>query len=304
MTFGTYLNAWDTLGAVPDSDVDEVLQGAIDSHVHGYPDVRVRPSIIDVAKRATELGMGGVVYKCHFTVTAGCAWLADQWVKEWAKERNLSPARVWGGVVLNTTVGGYSAETVEVASRFPGSKVVWTPTFSSREHREVVEKEKGGLYAITEQGEVSEEVVRILQILSESRQKVALAMGHISAQETVAIAKKAHTMGVKVLVDHVLQRKPTVFTMEQITELATCAYVGFASTSSVKALGTEAAEIIRKIGPEHVILETDYGQPTSPLAPDGFRFLIREMLGQGFSKRDVQRMVRDNPRDWLSLGRA
>ncbi len=302
MTVGTYLKAWDTLGFIQESDLDEITHGAIDTHVHAYPDVRVRPSIIDVAKRASVLGMAGVVYKCHFTVTAGAAWIVDQWVSEWCKERNLKPARVWGGMVLNSTVGGYSPETVEIVSRFPGAKVVWTPTLTGREHRERVGGEKGvGVYALTEHGELKPEVIQILDILSHSKQRVALAMGHVSPEETIAIAKEAKSKGVKVLVDHVLQRKPTVFTTEQIKLLSTFAYIGFASTSSIEGLGSETAKLIEQVGPERTILQTDYGQIWSPLAPDGFRFLMREMLGQGFTKREVQKMVNDNPRDWLSL---
>ena len=54
---------------------DELLRGAIDLHVHGYPeislDVRTRVEDFEIASLAQESGMGGFVLKSHVWPTVG-----------------------------------------------------------------------------------------------------------------------------------------------------------------------------------------------------------------------------------------
>src|SRR5690625_3924308 len=101
------------------------LKGAIDLHLHTYPDVF--PRLIDdieLAKFAAQSQMRGVVIKSHIESSVSRAYLAEQVVPE---------VNVFGGVVLNTYVGGINPAAVDTCLRL-GGKIVWMPTIDSAYH--------------------------------------------------------------------------------------------------------------------------------------------------------------------------
>ena len=56
--------------------LEELIRGAYDLHVHAGPDiVPRRQDILDVARDALNAGMGGLVFKDHYTTTADRAWI-------------------------------------------------------------------------------------------------------------------------------------------------------------------------------------------------------------------------------------
>ena len=78
------------------------VAGAIDVHVHSFPDDRPRSiHAIDVAKLAKSRGMRAIVLKNHYDSTAGTAYLVRQVVPDF---------EVFGGIALNLTVGGINPE--------------------------------------------------------------------------------------------------------------------------------------------------------------------------------------------------
>ena len=101
------------------------LAGAIDVHVHSYPDDRPRSiHAIDVAKLARTRGMRAIVLKNHYESTAGTAYLVRQLIPD---------IEVFGGIALNRTVGGINPAAVEHMTRVSGGwgRVVWMPTFDA-----------------------------------------------------------------------------------------------------------------------------------------------------------------------------
>ena len=63
----------------------------------------------------------------------------------------------------------------------------------------------------------------------------------------------------------------------------------------------EAAEAIRKVGVESMILATDMGQVGIPLPVDGLAAFAAGLRGQGFGDRDLDRMLKENPARLLGL---
>ena len=101
------------------------LAGAIDVHVHSFPDDRPRSiHAIDVAKLAKSRGMRAIVLKNHYDSTAGTAYLVRQVVPDF---------EVLGGIALNLTVGGINAAAVDHMARVSGNwgRIVWMPTFDA-----------------------------------------------------------------------------------------------------------------------------------------------------------------------------
>jgi microsomal dipeptidase-like Zn-dependent dipeptidase len=52
---------------------------------------------------------------------------------------------------------------------------------------------------------------------------------------------------------------------------------------------------IRQVGVESNVLATDLGQSANPLPAEGMRQFIKELIGQGFSEEQIERMARHNP---------
>ena len=101
--------------------------GVLDLHVHSHPDVFGRNmDDIDVAQLAKSRGMRGIVLKNHISETASRAALVMKVVPG---------IEVFGGIVLNSAVGGVNPSAVEWVHRMYGGrgKVVWLPTFRVRQ---------------------------------------------------------------------------------------------------------------------------------------------------------------------------
>ncbi len=102
--------------------------GVIDMHVHPAPDVFGRAlTDIEMVTVARRKGMRGLVLKNHVVTTADRAATAMEAVPG---------IEVWGGIVLNNSVGGVNPAAVEWMHRMSGGrgKVVWLPTFDSDKH--------------------------------------------------------------------------------------------------------------------------------------------------------------------------
>src|SRR5215218_2225197 len=88
------------------------LDEAIDLHCHPYPDLFPRlADDIDIALAARDAGMRALVLKCHHESTVSRAYLV---------QRVVPGIRVFGGVVLNSYVGGINPAAVEAALRLGG----------------------------------------------------------------------------------------------------------------------------------------------------------------------------------------
>ena len=103
----------------------DYLEGAVDLHVHSAPDVdRRRFNDLELARAARDAGVGAVLIKSHQNSTVERAWLVAQCVPE---------IRVYGGLVLNETVGGLNPAAVRLALQM-GARQIWMPTRSARNH--------------------------------------------------------------------------------------------------------------------------------------------------------------------------
>jgi len=169
-----------------------------DLHVHAAPSLLPRHGD-DRATVAAEraVGFSTVVLKAHEGSTAERARLAGD--------------GAFGGIVLNSAVGGANPDAVEIAARL-GGRVVWMPTVSSRTHKagaaspelavhrgfelRLVEVLDGG-------GRLRPEWFDVLDAVA--THDLLLASGHLSAAETVVLFTQARRRGVaRLLVNHPL----------------------------------------------------------------------------------------------------
>ncbi|MEV6661489.1 DUF6282 family protein [Nocardia fluminea] len=170
-------------------------QGMVDLHAHASPSLLPRHgddrSTVALEK---ELGCSVVVLKAHEGSTVERACLAGP--------------DVYGGIVLNTPVGGANPEAVEVAARL-GGRVMWMPTVSSATHKAgaanpELSVHRGfelGLVQVFSEGALRPEWYDVLDVAIEH--DLVLASGHLSAQETTELFEIAHRRGARrLLVNH------------------------------------------------------------------------------------------------------
>jgi len=60
-------------------------------------------------------------------------------------------------------------------------------------------------------------------------------------------------------------------------------------------------EIIRKVGPEHIVLASDLGTVVNMPPWEGMKLFMRLMLANGLPEKDIRRMSGENPRRLLGI---
>jgi len=278
-------------------DRARLLEGAIDVHVHSYPDDRPRSiDAIDVAKLAHARKLRAIVLKNHYDSTAGAAFLV----------RKVVPGiEVFGGIALNLTVGGINPAAVDHMAAVSGGwgRIVWMPTFDA-ENQVRTAKENRPFVPVTQNGELLPAVLEVIAVIA--RRGLVLATGHSAPQESLRMLREAKRQGVqRMIVTHAMNT-PVSMSVTEMQEAASLgAYIEFVG-GSLTAADAEArvnryAEAIRQIGPEFCILSSDLGQQGNALPPDGFGEFLVSLRRRGFTAQDVDRMAKQNPAHLLGL---
>jgi hypothetical protein len=211
--------------------------------------------------------------------------------------------RVYGGLVLNETVGGLNPAAVRLAIAL-GAKEIWMPTRSARNHRRH-HGESGGVTILDGDG-------RLLPVVEEIVRDVAqadciLGTGHVSPEEGSVLIDGARKLGVgKILVTHP-EWGPTYYPLELQQRLAAGGGVLFERcfVSTTHRCGHVPFETIERaieaVGAHATVLSTDLGQPDTPAPVDGLRLFAERLVASGFSAEKVRLMTRTNPARLLSL---
>jgi hypothetical protein len=174
----------------------EWARGMTDLHTHASPSLLPRHGD-DRATSAAERAVGftTIVLKAHEGSTVERAVAAGD--------------GVYGGIVLNSPVGGANPDAVEVAARL-GGRVVWMPTVSARTHKAGATSpelsvhrgfELGPIDVVGGDGALLPRWHDVLDVIS--AHDLLLASGHLSAAETVVLFREARRRGVqRLLVNH------------------------------------------------------------------------------------------------------
>ena len=276
------------------SSLPDFLENAIDLHVHSAPDVDVRRyNDLELAREAARAGMGAILIKSHQNSTVERAWLVSQVV---------TGIKVFGGLVLNETVGGLNVAAVKLALAM-GAKEIWMPTRSARNHR-TYHGQEGGITILNTHGNLLPQTQAILEAVGQT--DCILSTGHLSPAESVLLIHHGRQYGVrKMLVTHP-EWAPTFFPIEQQKELAQLGYVWFERcfVSTTHLCGCVPFSVIEQAiieaGVDTTILSTDLGQPQTPPPAEGFRLYAERLRSSGFSVDHIRQMMCTNPAHLLS----
>ena len=283
-------------------NIDEIITGAIDLHVHCGPDpfAARRVNAHQVALEAQEAGMKAVVIKNHNYCTA---LLAKQ-----VNEINSVPI-LFGGIALNRSVGGLNPDVVEAAAA-AGAKIIWLPTLSAadeiRTHpperhgapETVGNKEDPGMELLNADGSLVPQITPILEVIK--HYNLVLATGHVSVPEAMAVAKEALEKKIDVIITHPFAKAfANSITMEQAKELVSKgAMIEFCFLAMMPPMRITPAEVIRHVrtlGAEHCILSSDHGQVFNATPTEGFRMMVAQMFRFGMTEQELELLVKVNP---------
>lgn len=310
---------------VEPEQVDEILKGVIDSHVHGAPLgawLAGRPAMTDTCVKASQAGLKALVFKDHNTWTVNAAIVIQEMLAKLKKEKEakgevFTPVEVYGGVTLNYTVGGLNPQVVEIALGYGRCKEIWLPSLDAR-HQKVAMGLEGGIQII-EGNELVPAMKKIIEILHDYNNnrkgdRCALAACHVSNEEKIALLDyiKAKGLDVDVIIDHCTQEL-TIVTPEEAREmLDKGAYLQFCECSCIPWPGMQdwivafdysinlIKELIKEKGPDHLILATDAGQPGNEPVVGWWHFL-RILLSQGVKEEHINVMAKEVPARILGI---
>ena len=300
--------AADPVGFPPSPPKVSPAAGTIDLHVHSYPDVFGRSmDDIDVAVLAKNKGMRALLLKNHVTTTADRAALVMKVVPG---------IDIYGGIVLNNSVGGINPAAVEWMHRMSGGrgKVVWLPTFDSDKHIKTLVNKNGSGIQVAPNGVVTPQVEEVLKIIA--RENLSLATGHVHAYEVIAVVKRARELGVKnIIITHGLTNIPglSMEQAKQVTQMGAFIEVCFLQTMTgpgaqyewmthwSKVSINDLAGAVKQLGAQSIIVSTDLGQQGNMTHPDGMEMAIGSLRKEGVSQADIEQMVKKNPARFLGL---
>ena len=295
------------------------LVGAVDIHVHSGPSyTEHRPYSDDVtARQAFEAGLGGLLLKDHNESTVTRAYLV---------QKALPGIRVFGGLVLNHSVGGINPEAADFALTV-GGKQIWMPTIDAARHTETFGQGGFRLKASgigrTEPAKKSREFlkkgpIRILEngsLIDEAKDVVKickawdamLGVGHLCDEEVVELVRFAKDERFdKVIITHanwtvIRGHKPQE--LRELTEMG--AWVEFCAIAILPPYNCltveEEVRWLGMLGTQRCILASDAGSQIYPSEPSVLRSYLQLLNNFGVPVDGLRLMSIDSPKLLLHM---
>lgn len=294
------------------TQITDLVKQTIDLHLHVGPEIIPRRYTARTLVAEENGNLSGAVLKNHFSSTASAAVeFCDRGFK------------LYGGLVLNRSVGGLNPEAIRAAAQLSnGPIIVWLPTISaanflSKSEYEIppewVDKRAfrprkantiQGISVIDKNGIVTEDTMLVLKAIRDC--KAVLATGHISAEETMAIVPRAIELGIKsIIVTHPIYQR-TRLTVDQQRALASqgCFLEQCFSMISIDKIDIrEMVAEIKAVGPESIFLSSDVGQPFSPPPSEALLTFAKLLVDEGIPLQWIRTMLVKNPRQVLKLAK-
>jgi hypothetical protein len=287
----------------------EPISGAWDTHVHAGPDVTDRKhDIVELARRAADAGMGGLVLKNHHFPTTMAAALVER----------ACDSDIWlaSTLVLNRSVGGINIDAVVAAADMGASRLEF-PTMTAK-HNMLDQGEPKTIDLLNDEGGLKDAVWSV--ITEAVNDGLVFGTGHIGTEEVEVVVDTVTEVGGEVIITHpefhaardgvgitpqkqaelaregVYFERCSIVTDETVREL----FLPEAPQAAREAFADGAmfdriVAGIEATGPERNLLSTDYGQPGRMSPPDALAAFHAELESAGIPRADIEQMARDNP---------
>jgi hypothetical protein len=285
--------------------IEDLMVDAIDTHAHGGSDPFERRQLEDeITIDATKAKMKAIVIKTWYTPSASRNQLVQKIVDKWAEEHQMRPVQVFGGVTLNSSVGGLNPEAVIRCLGFPRFKYVWMPMSDADYHQLIVFNRKDkGIKFLTEDGKVVPQMQEVLRIIADN--DLILASGHYPYKETAILMEEAKRLGVKrmeIVHPTLIHSKHTLGEMKEMaSEGVKLGLMGIASVNVRFVEGVRWLFRVVKELNDSMVWGSDSGQIQNPTHIEGMRWMIRVLLAYGITKEEVTNIFKTNPAKHLGI---
>ena len=279
------------------------VRGAIDIHCHANEG---QQDALEVAKRASENGMRGIVFKSivgRDRPVEGVQRVRDA-LQEWADKEGVKPVECWAGAYRGFPDPKRLREQLD-----GGVKIFWMPTARSANSLNKDSKTGGrpampweeavkvGDYLLDDAGKLKPEIRDVIHMIAEYDR--AFSFGHASHQEIDALANEVHKISFKkAFVDH--PHSPYVdVSVDGMKALAGMGVsINFCYDELSPRLRVDPHKMydaIRAVGVEHCILSSDGGDPTNPDSVECIRLIRSYMKECGLTDDELRQVSCTNP---------
>lgn len=293
----------------PSAALLKALDGTVDLHCHSGPSPFPRRlDHVEASYDGARINMRGILVKSHHHNTVMDVLAMKGQLKD-------APTPVYGGVALNSEVGGINPSAVALAINM-GGRCVWGPTVSAKQHicahshgdgfpsatGELYEKEVS-IYDAS--GAVSAETHLVLQLVADAG--IMISGGHLDGPAMTEFFQVAHDKGVRRMMLHHPDYIVNVADDLIETMLGLGVFVEHDLAMyhpEVTAVGWPIEKLvnwIRKIGPERTVINSDLGQQGNPLPVDAYLSIVQQLLDHGIPAADVRQMICHNTAYLLGL---
>lgn len=296
---------------------NSLLAGAVDVHVHGYPDAGpnwpMRTDDRTTVSLARDCGMRGIVLKSHFWPTMDRARMLN----EELADRSFA---VHGSITLNPLIGGLQPETVEAAAGH-GAKVVYLPTWGSANDNahetlvrgRIIDREfprlsrsldESAISIRTANGKLRPEVREILAIAEE--RDLVVSTGHVSLDESAALAEASAEIGYRqLLFGHPFSANigASIRAAKEIAEMG--AFIELTALHTMLPSHplpvTDVYRAIRECGAANVVISSDVYFDWLPPHVEVLRMFTGQLRFLGVTDEELRTMLVSNPARMLGL---
>jgi hypothetical protein len=133
---------------------------------------------------------------------------------------------------------------------------------------------------------------------------LTLATGHVSWQESLAVAKEAAAVGLdRLICSHPLSNsvRAPLDAVRRVTELGAYAEVCWTNIAPGRKDPAEVVAAVREIGLDRVVVATDYFTGAVPQPSDLFRLTLGTLHDAGLTAAEIHRVAAENPARALGL---
>jgi hypothetical protein len=294
-----------------DERIADLVQGAIDPHVHSGPSIAPRGvDHLELLEAYSAAGVAAVVTKDHDYSGVMTAALIS-------KHHPELRTKILSSIVLNNVVGGFNPYAVEHTAAM-GGKVVWMPTLAAENHLRWEKTSNWvhpastqkmrpavGIPVLDNNGTVRDDVKEVLDVIA--RNDMVLASGHLHVSETWLVFEEARRRGVTRLVlthpedivDASMNDVKGMAAMGAFVEHSLCMFVEGSKFKTCSA--EDLRQHIDAAGVDQTVLCSDLGQ-TGTISPlEGLRRGIRLCIDLGYDDMQIRKMVSSNAARMLGL---
>lgn len=296
-----------------DHQIKSLLKKGWDMHVHMGPDVLPRKYLVEDLVKQEKGKLNGILVKSHAFPTG--AFIRENYYK-------TQGIYIIPSITLNNYSGWPNPDilTAQMILHSDLPCCVWFPTIHAKNHLDKtsgryefpadwargnniptrLKKELTRITVLNEDGSLRKETNILLKRMQ--KRKVILATGHLSAEEAFVLAKKAISMGIKVIITHP-HEQAIMMPLEQMIKLAKMgAFIEISvipdldrSPGDIYPSTEEIASQIRYVGPRQILLTSDTGQVSNPSPSQCLTRYIKTLSKYKLKEGDFEQILIDNP---------